>query len=653
MIKTYHILLLPVLTGVAAGVLFCRYCHQWWLPMTFLLLGLGVFKEKLRPWGVIGLSMALGWSTMLIHLPGEIIDLPAKDRRVEARVVSVKEASSGLSLIVSSEGYRARVETPSILPEIIPGDIISFTGQWAQPVRQVDLPMEDDGASSAWLDGISARCYASHDSLYVVGHENDLKSLMWKWRNRIEEAIVTSSLDEQSANFLIALLAGDDSWIGSETRDAFSRAGIAHVLALSGAHVAVIASVLAVFLFPFTLFGMRRSRWLITIAALWAFALMTGMSSSVVRSVIMATIVLGGYALERRSVGLNPLCFAAIVILLFSPVSLWHPGFQLSFIATAAIVAAVPVVSSIKVGGIARWLIGVTVVTIAATIATGAAVAFHFHQLPLMFLVGNVAVVVLMPLILGLGTVIVALSMFGVDFVALCNVVDWLCGAVCAIADWISSLGFGVINDIYFSRWWLLPIYGGVIAFFCGFVRKKMALCLGALAFISATVVSILILSPSYSENELWVTRDKGFTQMIAKQGDSIAVFRNRPVVTAVEDSLSFAKQYTDYLATRKIRTFSLTDDLAQFADSIGVVAVNGKTIQVVGETRRSAQSKVDYLLVTRHFHGDILALASSIRADSIILSSDIPKIRADRYLRELNDASMAARSLTMAPIHL
>lgn len=653
MIKTYHIPLLPVLAGIAAGVLFCRACQEWWLPLAFLLLGLCVIADKLKPLGVIGLSMALGWSTMLIHLPGEVQNLPAMDRRVEARVDAVNETSSGLSLIVSCEGYRARVETPSILPKIIPGDIISFTGQWAQPVRPVDLPMENDGASSAWLDGISARCFAAHDSLYVVGHENDLKSLMWKWRNRIEEAIVTSSLDEQSANFLIALLAGDDSWIGDDTRDAFSHAGIAHVLALSGAHVAVIASVLAVFLFPFTLLGMRRSRWLITIAALWAFALMTGMSSSVVRSVIMATIVLGGYLLERKSVGLNSLCFAAIVILLFSPVSLWHPGFQLSFIATAAIVAAMPVVSSIKVGGFARWLIGVAAVTIAATIATGGVAAFHFHQLPLLFLVGNVAVVVLMPLILGFGVVIVALSMLGIDFVALCHVVDWLCGAVYGLADWISSFEAGTIRDIYFSHWWLIPIYGAVIALFCGILREKMSFCLGALAFMFAVVTAISILSPTYPDKELWVTRDKSFTQMIAKHGDSIAVFRNRPAVTAVEDSLSFAKRYAGYLATRKIRTFSLTDDLSQFADSSGVVAMNGKTIQVVGETPVSAQSKVDYLLVTRHFRGDILALASSIRADSIILSSDIPKIRADRYLRELNAASMAARSLIVAPIHL
>ena len=103
-------------------------------------------------------------------------------------------------------------------------------------------------------------------------------------RGYMLDAVRHSGLSQGAASFMAAVLLGEGD-VGPGVRENFSRAGLSHVLALSGTHVSTIVFLLAILLLPVEMAGNRKVRLGVTLAALWTYAMLTGMSPSVVRAV--------------------------------------------------------------------------------------------------------------------------------------------------------------------------------------------------------------------------------------------------------------------------------------------------------------------------------------------------------------------------------
>lgn len=141
-------------------------------------------------------------------------------------------------------------------------------------------------------------------------------------------------------SILAALTLGDKSTLTAETRQLFSENGVSHILALSGLHLGILFSLLNLF---FLRWLRKRSVFLVAnalcIAALWLFVWMVGLPVSLLRAAWMFTLMQVGYCFHRGSgATLSNLAFAAFVLLIFSPLSLFDVGFQLSFSAVLGIV---------------------------------------------------------------------------------------------------------------------------------------------------------------------------------------------------------------------------------------------------------------------------------------------------------------------------
>ena len=148
-------------------------------------------------------------------------------------------------------------------------------------------------------------------------------------------ACIHRNLSGTPAAILQGVLLGDRSALGEDVREAFRRAGVAHVLAVSGLHVGLIA---AGAFFALRVMGCgRRVTGCLTLLLVWGYAVVTGGSASVVRAATMATTVMGGGLIDREGNALNGLGFAAFVLLAWRPGDLFDVGFQLSFGATAGI----------------------------------------------------------------------------------------------------------------------------------------------------------------------------------------------------------------------------------------------------------------------------------------------------------------------------
>jgi competence protein ComEC len=222
------------------------------------------------------------------------------------------------------------------------------------------------------------------------------------WRVRVKRRaleIMRDALPPASAALLAGLLLGDRSGLPRDLDEAFRRAGVYHVLAVSGFNVALLAA--SVFALLALARAGRRSAALGSMATVVAFACVVGPEPSVLRATIMAVLILGALLLEREASVLNSLALAALAILAARPGDLRDPGFQLSFVATAGLVLA-PLPRN--------RLLAALGVSAAAQLAVLPVTLAHFNQVSTIGAIANLAVVPLAGIATVLGLAGVALT---------------------------------------------------------------------------------------------------------------------------------------------------------------------------------------------------------------------------------------------------
>ena len=279
---------------------------------------------------------------------------------------------------------------------------------------------------------------------------------------------------------LQALLLGDRARLSERVEEQFAATGLMHLLAVSGLHVLLVGFVLYGLLRP--LLTRCRFRWqtveilraVATIIVLMGYMGLTGARPSVVRAVVMATLLIGGIVLQRSAPTLNTLGVAMLVLLAVRPPALLDVGFQLSMSAVAGIVTLSDRFTTWLPEEWTRTAIGdatvqTTVVSLAATIATGPVLLYHFGRVPLAGLVLNTAAIPLTALGLTAGIVTALagpIAAVGASFGAAADMIVRLLLWVAEMGDaWMGwahipgsrvglfSLGIWIAGTIALAQW--------------------------------------------------------------------------------------------------------------------------------------------------------------------------------------------------------
>ena len=229
------------------------------------------------------------------------------------------------------------------------------------------------------------------------------KTYFLERRAKLLDRLSESGVDGSAYAVVAAMALGDKSQLTRELKDAYAISGASHILALSGLHLGIIYTLLSLLL--------SRRRWqmvsqIVIIVSIWLFVFLVGLSASVVRSAVMVTV----YALlslgHRDKLSVNTLAFAAIVMLLFNPLSLFDVGFQLSFMAVLAILLFYPLFENLWSQPflldhrVFRWLWTMLAVSCAAQIGVAPLIAYYFGRFSCYFLLANLVVVPAAALIL-------------------------------------------------------------------------------------------------------------------------------------------------------------------------------------------------------------------------------------------------------------
>ncbi|HET9335670.1 MAG TPA: ComEC/Rec2 family competence protein, partial [Sphingomicrobium sp.] len=318
------------------------------LALTGLAMGQGRLGRALL---LGGLAIALGCA--LIWWRSELVAAPRLDRPLvlsfEAAVerVETRAAKGDLRLTLApQEGGlppRVRVSLPAEgAPEISEGALVRMKAR-LQPPPPMALPGSHDFARDAWFLGLGGVGRAIGPvELLSPSSAGGLDALRDRLGRHIRER-----LPGRSGGIATALATGDQAAVSEEDAEAMRRSGLAHLLSVSGLHIAAVvgaAMLLALKLLALSERLALRFNLVLVAAGVGALAgigytLLTGMQVPTVRSCIAALLVLGGIALGRDAISLRLVAVGALVVLLFRPEALAGASFQMSFAAVTAIIA--------------------------------------------------------------------------------------------------------------------------------------------------------------------------------------------------------------------------------------------------------------------------------------------------------------------------
>lgn len=303
-------------------------------------------------------------------------------------------------LYVSNDGKRMNIEY---------GQRLWVKGSFEKP-RPRSNPDGFDYSLYLKSTGISGTLFSkTYDVKFLDGnHGSYIFKLGYTIRNYIV-AIVEKNFSPEQAGLLCGVLIGYTDGLSKPIQQAFSSAGLSHIMAVSGANVVFI---ILPFVYLFKLLGLRRLYSnIILIAILSLFITITGFQPSVLRAVLMADIVLIGQILKRESDFFSGIAFAAMLLLIYNPFTIFDAGFLLSFGATISLVMFyTPIKALVRPKYLPEIFKDILAGTIAAQIGVLPVTLVYFNTLGIISIITNILVVPLTGLITILGFLLIFIS---------------------------------------------------------------------------------------------------------------------------------------------------------------------------------------------------------------------------------------------------
>lgn len=384
------------------------------------------------------LFVGLGMITEEIHRPARFESLPAAGSVAAAEILERASLSSSDHLLVEIR----EIVTPSG-ERVYPGGVKMMLSVDATDLSvgdKIQFPLDPDPvvddsniresyyARNLRSKGIFYTQYLENSETTLLGHNKSLSVYFTECRDRLEIFIDKSGLRRTTASFVNTVLLGDKAYLSNEARQQYSSVGIAHILAVSGMHVGIIASIIFLLTFPMNFSGLYRWRYLLVIPLVWGFTLLTGASVSAVRASVMLTFTFMAVFLERPGNVLSALSWAAFFIILFSPSAIFDVGFLLSFLCVASLVVFVEPLNTVDHRSHPRLyrLNSLLLVSLVATASSWALISYCFGRLPLAFMPANIVIVPLIPLYVGGVLIHLALSFISHSPAWLIDSLDWL-----------------------------------------------------------------------------------------------------------------------------------------------------------------------------------------------------------------------------------
>ena len=440
-----------MLYGAMAGLILSGAGLALWRP--------GAFSPLLIGMVLVGLGLCLAGAR------AHQVAAPKLDFRyygpVEGRVVALDRSASDAPRITLDRVVlrdtatarlprRVRLSLHGPLSEPEPGQRVMTTAHLSPPQGPAE-PGGFDFRRHAWFQGLGAVGYTRAPLLVAAPAERGGWAIRILGLRMAISARIRAHLPGDTGAFAAAVTTGDRSGISQAPLAALRASNLAHLLAISGLHMGLLAGVVfGALRLGLALIPPLALRWPVrklaafgALLAAAAYLALSGGNVATERAFIMVAMALVAVMCERRALSLRAVAMAALVVLALRPEALLSPGFQMSFAATTALVAVFTALRGRDSAWLPRWLrpaMGVFLSSAVAGLATAPVAAAHFNALAPYGLVANLVSVPVM------GTVVVpaavaaaCLSPFGLEGLALQVMglgLDWILAVAREVASW-------------------------------------------------------------------------------------------------------------------------------------------------------------------------------------------------------------------------
>lgn len=272
-------------------------------------------------------------------------------------------------------------------------------------------------------------------------------------RARLVHRIMISKLSPEAVTIIKTMILGDKTHIDKSIEQKFRDVGIVHLMAISGMHIGVLYLLLTQILGFLKRYSWGKYLYVIVILLLlWAFAVFSGLSNSIVRAVLMFSfIIITSLAINKR-LTLESIILSMLILLIYQPNYLFEVGFQLSYSAVISIVVFYPLfVKSFKTKNkIKQYLRDILLISFIAQLGVLPLSLYYFHQFPIHFLVANFFAILLLPLVL-YGAIIMLIVVYFNSFEFLMIAYNNLICFYLWMIDVLANLKFLVLENILIS----------------------------------------------------------------------------------------------------------------------------------------------------------------------------------------------------------
>lgn len=425
----------------------------------------------------LALAASLGFATIQLHAEaaGQVEVLPARAVVIEARIAGLEALPQGRRITLADATWP---DHPAPLPRTLrlrlrngdatllhPGDTIRVRALLRAPAAPAE-PGAFDFQRAAFFAGAAGTGFAL-GPVEVTGHAEEApRSGFWTFFARLQADLVLrarAAIAGQPGAVAAALLSGQQAGIAPREAQAMRDSGLSHLLSVSGLHVSIVIG-LVFFVLRFLLAAWEWAalrlpiKEIAMVAGLLAggfYTLVTGADVPMLRSFLMAALVVAALLLGRNPITMRGLALAAFVVLLLRPDAVASASFQMSFAAVAALVAGF---QSLR-GRLPGWLehagplrrfaaaiVGLVLTSVLAGVATAPYALFHFQRASLYGVAANALAVPLTSFfVMPAGMLAVLLMPFGLDWIALVPM-GWGSAAILwiaeVVADWPGAAPF-------------------------------------------------------------------------------------------------------------------------------------------------------------------------------------------------------------------
>jgi len=413
----------------------------------------------------------------------------------------------------------------------------------------------------------------SNQVLKLPSTTYSLKGIAAKFREKINVSLINYGFKDNELAVVNALLLGQRQTISSDLIEDYSDAGAIHILAVSGLHVGIILLILTFLFKPLHRFKKGKLiASILIICLLWMYAIIAGLSASVVRAVTMFTAIAVGMHLNKPSNTYNTLVISMFFLLLFNPFYLFEVGFQLSYLAVFSIVWIQPKIYNLWVSKF--WFLRkfwqLFTVSIAAQIGVLPLSIFYFHQFPGLFFISNLVIIPFLGFILIFGIVTISLSL--IDFLPqfLADLFKYIIQLMNNFVEWIANKHYFVIKDLSLSYILMLGFYILILVLIKWTEKKNYKrLVFVLVAFIGIQSIVIFEKRNRENTNEFIVFNENRTAVLATRYGSDLFVYSK-------QDSLNNLYSIQSYLLGTGLK------NKFNYKDMNNIFKFNNETILII-----------------------------------------------------------------------